>query len=86
MTFVVYQCEDAPDYFLVTDPEHVEKVTGEACPEGGGLKEIGTYTELGEDRVAFNEAIAKDAIKNQGYYRFEAKTWDPVAQSPGTMP
>jgi hypothetical protein len=41
---------------------------------------------MGKDRAAFNEMIAKDAIKTQGYYRFEAKTWDPVAQTPGTLP
>lgn len=86
MTFVIYQCEDAPEYFVVTDTEHMREVKKEVCPGGSGMKEIGTYSELGKDRVAFNETIAKDAIKNQGYYRFEAKTWDPVAQAPGTMP
>jgi hypothetical protein len=44
------------------------------------------FDEMGKDRAAFNEMIAKDAIKTQGYYRFEAKTWDPVAQTPGTLP
>ena len=86
MTFIVYRCIKAPDYFLVTDEQHRDRINGDVCPDGGDLEEIGSYFELGKDRVAFNEALAKDAIKTQGYYRFEAKTWDPVAQAPGSMP
>jgi len=84
--FVVYRCNKDPDYFLVTDETHQGTLRGDDCPAGGDLEEIGTYTELGKERVAFNESLAKDAIKTQGYYRFEAKTWDPVAQAPGAMP
>lgn len=86
MTFLVYRCTADPDYFVITDPEHKDKVSAGACPGQGELEEVGEFPELGEERVAFNEAIAKDAIKNQGFYRIESKTFDPVAQAPGTMP
>jgi len=41
---------------------------------------------MGDTRVAFNEGIAKDVIENQDYYRIESKTFDSVAQAPGTAP
>ena len=86
MKFVVYQCTKTPDYFLITDEEHKAQMKGKMCPEGGNLELIGEYPEMGELRVAFNESIAKNAIENQGFYEIESKTFDPVAQSPGTMP
>lgn len=86
MTFTVYRCIEDPDFFVVTDDAHQKEISGAACPSGGDLKQVGKFDEMGKDRAAFNEMIAKDAIKTQGYYRFEAKTWDPVAQAPGTMP
>jgi len=86
MKFTVYRCTNDPDYFVVTDDAHKIAVSGAACPSGGDLSEVGKFAEMGKDRVAFNEALAKDAIKMQGYYRFEAKTWDPVAQTPETIP
>ena len=86
MTFLVYRCTADPDYFIITDPAHKEKVSGSDCPGGGGIEVVGEFPEMGDERVAFNEAIAKDAIENQGYYRIESKTFDPVAQAPGTMP
>ncbi len=86
MKFVIYRCKATPDYFIVTDEAHRSQIRGELCPEGGALEEVGIFPEMGEARVAFNEAIAKDAIKVQGYYRFEARSFDPVAQAPGAMP
>lgn len=43
------------------------------------LEKVGVYSEMGKDRVAFDEKIAKEFIRRQGYYRFEAPTFDPVA-------
>ncbi|NIV75631.1 MAG: hypothetical protein GWN37_12555 [Gammaproteobacteria bacterium] len=86
MKFVVFRCTKDRDYFVVTDEPHAAGLKGDLCPSGGELERLGEFAEMGERRVAFNEALAKDAIKRQGYYRFEAKTFDPVAQAPGTMP
>ncbi len=86
MKFVVYRYTDAPDNFLVTDEAHRGTVKHDAGADDRELEEIGIYDEMGEERAAFNETLAKDSIKTQGFYRFEAKTWNPVAQSPATMP
>ena len=86
MKFLIYRCTAEPDYFVITDHDHKDRVSGTACPGGGDLEEVGEFPEMGEARVAFNEAIAKDAIKTQGYFRIEAKSFDPVAQAPGTAP
>jgi hypothetical protein len=56
------------------------------CPEEGDLELIGEYSEMGESRLAPNESIAEDSIKNFGYYQIESKTFDPVARIPATMP
>ena len=84
MKFVVYRCNADPDYFLITDPDHKDSVDGSVCPSGGSLEEVGEYPEMGDKRVAFNENIAKNAIKNQGYYLIEAESFDPVAERPAT--
>ncbi len=41
---------------------------------------------MGGERVAFDETLAKSSIGSQGYDRFEAKTFNPVAQWPLAMP
>jgi len=86
MSFIVYRCSKDPDYFIVTDAEHIANVNAELCPRGGALERIGEYKEMGESRVAFDEGLARNSIERQGYFRFEAKTFDPVATPPGTMP
>lgn len=85
MKFVVYRCKSDPDYFVVADSDHKDSVSGsKCCPNGGDLEEVGEFPEMGKDRVAFNEDIARDAIKNQGYYVFESESFDPVSERPGT--
>jgi uncharacterized protein YcgL (UPF0745 family) len=86
MKFVVYRCSKAPDYFIVTDEEHRDRVPEAACPDGGKLEEVGRFPEMGDERAAFNETIAKNSIREQGFYRIEAKSFDPVAQRPDSMP
>ena len=86
MDFVVLRCKSDPDYFIITDEEHQDSVPSAACPSGGELEKVGTYAEMGEERIAFNESIAKNTIREHGFYRIEAKTFDPVAERPGTMP
>ena len=88
MEFHVYQCKSDKDYFIVTDSEHVtEMLESDLCPtKGDEVERIGVYAEMGDERVAFDEHIAKNSIKEHGFYRFEAKTFDPVAERPLSMP
>jgi hypothetical protein len=82
MKFVVFQCSKSPDYFIVTDAEHVGDVKGKLCPEGGELNEVGKFGEMGEERAAFDESAAMAAIAKQGYFRFEAPSFAAVPPSP----
>ena len=86
MKFYVYQCKKDPDYFIVTDEDHRDSVKPELCPRGGGLEDVGEFPELGGQRVAFNETLAKNVIQNHGYYVFEAKSFRSEGQPPGPMP
>ena len=64
-----------------------EHATFDEVPNGGDLEKVGAFAEMGKDRVAFSEDIAKSAIRKQGYYRIEAKSFDPVAAAePDTQP
>jgi hypothetical protein len=82
MKFVVFQCSKDPDYFIVTDEAHKADMTGGLCPGGGDLTEIGDFAEMGADRAAFDETLAKNSIEKQGYYRFEAPGMAPVPPAP----
>lgn len=86
MRFVIFRCVNDPDFFIVTDEAHVAQVGSSCCPSGGELERLGEYGEMGDQRVAFDETLAKNSIEHQGFYRFEARSFDPVAQPPGTMP
>jgi len=86
MKFHVYRCVADPDYFLITNAENAPKLSGTECPNGGELEKVGEYPELGATRVAFDEKIANSAIRKQGYYRIEAKSFDPVAVEPDVEP
>ncbi len=82
MKFVVFQCSKDPDYFIVTDEAHKTDMKGSLCPSGGSLKEVGEYSEMGAERAAFDETLAKNSIEKQGYYRFEAPSMAAVPPSP----
>lgn len=82
MKFVVFQCSKDPDYFIVTDEAHKADMKGSLCPSGGSLKEVGEYSEMGAERAAFDETLAKNSIEKQGYYRFEAPSMAAVPPSP----
>lgn len=89
MQFHVFRCKTSRDYFVVTDQAHLEAVQADKnlCPtRGDGLEKVGVFDAMGKDRVAFDEGLAKRSIESQGYYRFAAKTFDPVAQRPVAMP
>ena len=87
MSFHVYRCQKDQDIFLVTDDDHLDKVTNRLCPtEGDELEKVGVFTAMGESRAAFDEHLARNSIESQGYYRFEAKTFNPVAEWPLAMP
>lgn len=82
MKFLIYQCVNDPEYFLVTDTAHRDRLSADLCPGGGRLKEIGYFREMGESRVAFNEMQAKASIKKKGYYRFHAESLADVPIAP----
>ena len=50
------------------------------------LKERVRFPEMGEERAAFDEEVAKRSIEENGFYRFHSKTFDPVAEPPRSMP
>jgi hypothetical protein len=82
MKFVVFQCSDSPDYFIVTDDDHVGDAKKGLRPGDGDLKKVGDYAQMGEERVAFDESLAMSSIRKQGYYRFEAPSMAAVPPSP----
>lgn len=88
MEFHVFQCKSDQDYFIATDAEHEPALLkADLCPtKGDEMKKIGVFGEMGEERVAFDENLAKNSIKAHGFYRFEAKSFDPVAERPLSMP
>ncbi len=88
MDFHVFQCKLDKDYFIVTDEAHLEDVKKAGlCPTAGDkMEKVGVFSEMGEERAAFDEGLAKRSIEHQGFYRFEAKTFDPVAKRPLVMP
>ena len=88
MEFHVFRCTSDQDYFIVTDAAH-EAAARQAnlCPtRGDKLEKVGVFGEMGKERAAFDETIAKNSIAEHGFYRFEAKTFDPVAERPLAMP
>jgi len=87
MDFHVYSCKLDSDTFVVTDAKHAKTITNDVCPSPGDeLVKVGQFKEMGADRAAFDEGLAKRSIKSQGFYRFHSKTYDPVAQAPIAMP
>ncbi len=86
MEFVIFRCSKDPETFIVTDEAHADKLSADICPTPGGrLERIGRFAEMGEQRLAFNEAIARSAIRSRGYYLFGAKTFS-TAEWPAAMP
>ncbi len=87
MDFHVFQCKTDRDYFIVTDAAHAESLTAAVCPMAGDeMEKIGVFSEMGDERVAFDEKLAINSINHQGFYRFEAKSLNPVAEAPAAMP
>lgn len=86
MKFVVFRCSMDQDFFIVTDEARADQVSGKLCPNGGEVEKVGEFDEMGSERLAFDETIAKNSIEEQGFYRFEARTWAPGGTPPGTMP
>ena len=77
MQFHVFQSPKEPDHYFATD----EGAAAGKLP--AGLIDVGVFPELGDDRVAFNEKIAKSAIRGQGFYEFTA-TSELVMETPGS--
>lgn len=76
MQFHVYRSVTQPDHYFVTDQDDA------AVKLPTGLIDVGLFPEMGDKRDAFNEAIAKSAIRGQGYYEFTAMS-GMVMETPG---
>ena len=86
MDFHVFQCKKDRDHYVVTDKAHVTNITAEKCKiSDDTLEKVGVFPEMGEERAAFNESKARKLIDIKGYYDFEAKEFDLVAERPGYM-
>ncbi len=86
MDFHVFQCKKDRDHYVVTDKAHATDLTAEKCKiSDDALEKVGVFPEMGEKRAAFNEGKARKLIDMKGYYDFEAKEFDLVAERPGYM-
>jgi len=87
MEFTIYRFKHEQDDFVVTDAEHEGELTAEKCGmPGDELEKVGIFAEMGKERTAFDEGLAERSIAHQGFYRFHAKTFEPVAKPPLSMP
>ncbi len=88
MEFHVFQCKTDKDFFVITDEEHLDtlKNPNVSPTPGDTLEKVGVFGEMGKDRAAFDEDFAKRSIKSKGFYRFHAKSLDPLGEPPLGMP
>jgi hypothetical protein len=88
MEFHVFQCKTDRDFFVVTDEAHLDvlKKSKVTPTRGDTLEKVGVFHEMGKDRAAFDEEFAKRSINSQGFYRFHAKSFDPLGEPPLAMP
>ncbi len=86
MRFHVFRSWHDPAVFIVTDDANLAWVKRRFNSRPGALSKVGTFPEMGERRIAFNERIAKAAIQRHGYYRLYARSFDPVARPTLAMP
>tara|TARA_B100000315_G_C14542569_1_gene571638 strand:- start:992 stop:1243 length:252 start_codon:yes stop_codon:yes gene_type:complete len=82
MKFHVFQSSNDPNHYVVTDEGHMEDGTTTKKYRLDKMIDLGSYAELGDRRVAFNEQIAKGAIRSRGAYEFDA-TSGIVTHTPG---
>lgn len=73
MNFLVYQDTKEPEFFIITDDAHRAQVYDTLGVSGGDLKPIGSFKEMGDQRLAFDEAEAKASIKKKGYFKARAE-------------
>ena len=86
MMFHIFQCKKDQDHYVVTDRARATDLTAEKCKiSDDELEKIGVFPEMGEERAAFSEGKAKKLIDIKGFYDFEAKEFDLVAERPGYM-
>ena len=88
MEFHVYQCQTDKDFFVITDEAHLDalKNPNVSPTPGDELEKVGVFGEMGKERAAFDEGLAKRSIESQGFYRFHAKSLDPMGEPPFAMP
>ena len=82
MNFLVYQIKKDPEYFIITDDAHRAQAYESLDVKGGELEPVGSFGEMGKERVAFNEAAAKVAIEKKGYYKAHAEHLADVPMAP----
>ena len=89
MEFHVYRCKIDRNFFVVTDETHLDECLNNPnalLTFDDELEKVGVFSEMGKDRAAFDEALAKRFIEKQGYYRFHSKSSDPMGEPPLPMP
>jgi hypothetical protein len=87
MEFLVFRCKSDRDCFIVAGEANKASLGGDVCPtRGDTLEWVGRFPEMGNERAAFDEELAKRSIDENGFYRFHSKTFDPVAEPPLSMP
>lgn len=69
MMFHVYRSREDANKFLVTDTDNVRGLATRLST----MDKVGEFPEMGANRVAFSEKLAKGAIKSQGFYEFSRK-------------
>ncbi len=82
MNFLVYQETKDPEYFIITDDAHRAQAYEALGVGGGDLKPVGSFKEMGDKRLAFDEAEAKASIKKKGYYKAHAQHLADVPIAP----
>lgn len=82
MNFLVYQDTKNPEYFIVTDDAHRAQAYETLGVGEGDLKPVGSFKEIGGERVAFDEAEAKASIKKKGYFKAHAEHLADVPIAP----
>ena len=71
MKFHVYQYKLDHGTFVVTDERDIASLSNVLrSPPEDELEKVGVFESMGEQRVSFDEGLAKRSIENQGFYRF----------------
>lgn len=73
MTFLIFRSREDPAHYLVTDEDHLWDRQVRLQTNPPEMVRLGRFAPMGARRAAFNEKIAKSAIRAHGYYEFDAR-------------